>query len=142
MGAVEAQFWIGVHGAVIGEDGRLLVLRRAPSMTYRPSHWDLPGGHLAANEEIHQGLERELVEETGLEVDIGRLLGLNKADDGPYVQMIFACRPKRQNRKLMLHPLEHDAAQWLSITDLRQLPNLIPYLAAILNRGMLDRIEF
>jgi 8-oxo-dGTP diphosphatase len=142
MALVEAQFWIGVHGAVIDEYGRLLVLRRAPSMTYRPGHWDLPGGHLAADEEIHQCLVRELAEETGLEVEIGRLLGLNKAIDGPYVQMIFACRPRRRNCELMLHPQEHDAAQWLMVPELRQLPKLIPYLASILDRGMLDEIEF
>jgi 8-oxo-dGTP diphosphatase len=82
MGVIEAQFWIGVHGAIIGEDRRILLLRRAPAMLYRPRHWDLPGGHLALVEDIHECLHREIREETGLEVERGPLLGLNKANDG------------------------------------------------------------
>jgi 8-oxo-dGTP diphosphatase len=138
----EAQFWIGVHGAIVDDDNRILLLRRAPNMRYRPGHWDLPGGHLARNEDIHECLHREIFEETGLEVELGPLLGLNKANDGPYVQMIFGCRPKPPLRELKLHPHEHDAAQWITVAAMRQLSRLIPYLSAILSRGMLDGIEF
>jgi 8-oxo-dGTP diphosphatase len=137
----ESRFWIGVHGAIVSEGNRILVLRRARDALYRPGHWDLPGGHLAAHEEIQQCLRREVAEETGLEVEIGRLLGLNKAHDGPYVQMFFHCRPKDTVRELRLHPLEHDAAQWITAGQIRELPALIPYLAAILNRGMLDHFK-
>ena len=142
MGVIEAQFWIGVHGAIIGEDRRILLLRRAPTMLYRPGHWDLPGGHLSLNEDIHECLHREIREETGLEVELGPLLGINKANDGPYVQMIFGCRPKPPIRDLRLQPQEHDAAQWIPIAQMRQLPRLIPYLSAIVSRGMLDQIDF
>jgi 8-oxo-dGTP diphosphatase len=142
MGGLEAQFWIGVHGAIVDEGGRILVLRRAPAMLYRPGHWDLPGGHLAIDEEIHECLHREVAEETGLAVELGPLLGLNKASDGPYVQMIFGCRPKESMCEIRLRPHEHDAAQWITVVELRQLPRLIPYLSAILRRGILDRIEF
>jgi 8-oxo-dGTP pyrophosphatase MutT (NUDIX family) len=142
MEALEAQFWIGVHGVIVDDGGHILVLRRAPAMLYRPGHWDLPGGHLAINEEIHECLLREVAEETGLAVELGPLLGLNKASDGPYVQMIFGCRPKESRRELRLRPHEHDAAQWITVAELRQLPRLIPYLSAILSRGILDRIEF
>jgi 8-oxo-dGTP diphosphatase len=141
-GGLEAQFWIGVHGVIVGEGGRLLLLRRAPAMLYRPGHWDLPGGHLTLNEDIHECLHREIAEETGLAVQLGPLLGLNKASDGPYVQMIFSCRPRESPRELRLRPHEHDAAQWITLAELRQLPRLIPYLSSILSRGILDHVEF
>ena len=83
----EQQFWIGVHG-VIEDRGKILVLRRAPSMTYKPGAWDLPGGHLAANETFEQCLAREVAEETGLTIEIDRLLCANKAA-GPYMQLIL-----------------------------------------------------
>ncbi len=142
MGAIEAQFWIGVHGAIIREGNRVLLLRRVPTALYCPGHWDLPGGQLAPHEEIHECLHREIVEETGLAVELGPLLGLNKANDGPYVQMIFGCRPKQPLRELRLQPQEHDAAQWIAVAQMRELPRLIPYLSAILSRGVLDCIEF
>jgi 8-oxo-dGTP pyrophosphatase MutT (NUDIX family) len=123
MGVIEAQFWIGVHGAIIGEDRRILLLRRAPAILYRPRHWDLPGGHLALDEDIHECLHREIREETGLEVERGPLLGLNKASDGPYVQMIFGCRPKQPLRDLRLQPQEHDAAQWMRLHRFANCPD-------------------
>jgi 8-oxo-dGTP pyrophosphatase MutT (NUDIX family) len=142
MEAAEAKFWIGVHGAIVGEGGRILLLRRAPTMRYRAGHWDLPGGHLTLNEEIHECLRREVAEETGLEIELGPLLGLNKANDGPYVQMIFGCRPRLPLREIRLQPQEHDAAQWLTVAQMPGVSRLIPYLSAILSRGMLDRISF
>ena len=33
-------------------------------MIYKPGAWDLPGGHLAANETFEEGLAREVAEET------------------------------------------------------------------------------
>jgi 8-oxo-dGTP pyrophosphatase MutT (NUDIX family) len=141
MEQIEAQFWIGVHGVIVGESGRILLLRRAPGMRYRPGHWDLPGGHLTLYEEIHECLHREVAEETGLEVELGPLLALNKAVDGPYVQMIFACRPKPALGEIRLQPREHDAAQWVTVAEMLRLSPLIPYLSAILKRGVLDRID-
>jgi 8-oxo-dGTP diphosphatase len=74
----EQQFWIGVHG-MIEDRGKILVLKRAPSMIYKPGAWDLPGGHLAANETFEDCLAREVAEDTGLTIAIDRLLCANKA---------------------------------------------------------------
>jgi 8-oxo-dGTP diphosphatase len=132
----EAQFWIGVHG-VIAEEGRILVLRRAPRMVYRPGHWDLPGGHLSVNETMEQCLHRKVAEETGLAVGIDRLIGLNQASDGPYVQVIYACRPVGDRRTVQLCAGEHDEARWIEPSAVAQIGELIPYLAALLRRGMI-----
>jgi 8-oxo-dGTP diphosphatase len=133
----EAQFWIGIHG-VIAQARRVLVLRRAQRTTYRPGHWDLPGGHLAHNETMEECLIREIAEETGLEVEIERMLGLNQAEDGPYVQVIYACRLAGERRAVRLSPNEHDDARWIEAPALGRLEGLIPYLAAVVRRGMLD----
>jgi 8-oxo-dGTP diphosphatase len=136
----EAQFWIGVHG-VIAEGGRILVLRRAARMAYRPGHWDLPGGHLSLNETIEECLHREVAEETGLEVEILRMLGLNQASDGPYVQVIYACRPVGENRAIRLRENEHAEARWVEPGVLSRYDALIPYLSAVLRRGMIDYLS-
>jgi len=59
--------------AVVERDGCALLGRRR----FEPSAglWDIPGGFLQENEHPHDGLRRELREETGLEIEIGEYLG-------------------------------------------------------------------
>ena len=61
-------------GAVVVDEGRVLLARRA----FEPfkGHWDLPGGFLEEGEEPLEGLRRELREETGLDVEADRFLGV------------------------------------------------------------------
>ena len=135
----EAQFWIGVHG-VIEEHGRLLVLRRALRMPYKPGAWDLPGGHLALAETLEECLRREIGEETGLEVEIDRMLGARKAAARPYVQVIYACKPTGSRRELVLQPREHSDARWVKVEELTTLGELIPYLEDAVKWGMLQHV--
>jgi 8-oxo-dGTP diphosphatase len=51
-----------VAKAVIYIDDKILFLRNSQG-------WDLPGGHIKKEEDIKQGLVREIEEETGLKVD-------------------------------------------------------------------------
>jgi 8-oxo-dGTP diphosphatase len=131
----EDQFWVGVHG-VIARGGKLLVLKRAPSMSYKPGTWDLPGGHLAMGESFEECLAREVVEETGLTIATPRLLGIHNSI-GPYLQMIFACTIEHDAHQIRLRPYEHVEARWVAPSQLAEL-ELIPYLEGVLRRGMLD----
>jgi NADH pyrophosphatase NudC (nudix superfamily) len=85
-------------------------------------------------------LTREIAEETTLSITIGPLLGLNQAIDGPYVQLIFACTAP-SFAPIKLQPWEHDDARWLSIDEIVLMDRLIPYLARIVGRGMLDHLR-
>jgi 8-oxo-dGTP diphosphatase len=61
-------------GAVIKDPGgRLLLIKRG----HEPGAglWSLPGGRIEPGETHRQALAREVLEETGLTVDCGRLLG-------------------------------------------------------------------
>jgi|ERR1700691_2161223 8-oxo-dGTP diphosphatase len=137
---MESQFWIGVHG-VIADRGRLLVLRRAPGMLYQPGHWDLPGGHLTLGESLEECLEREVNEETGLQIEIERALGSYKAPPDPYVQVLFGCRPADARRELLLMSSEHVEGRWVTVDELARMGEMIPYLEGVLRRGMLDYLK-
>lgn len=56
---------IGVGGVVI-QEGRVLLVRRGQAPLR--GEWSIPGGALELGETLHQGLRREMLEETGLEV--------------------------------------------------------------------------
>jgi 8-oxo-dGTP diphosphatase len=62
---------VGV-GAVIIEDGRVVLIKRR----YEPlaGQWSLPGGTLEVGETLEAGVAREMLEETGLEVEVGPVI--------------------------------------------------------------------
>ena len=134
----EQQFYVGIHG-VIANRGRLLVLKRAPTMPYRPGSWDLPGGHLATGESTEECLLREVKEETALDVAIDRFLGIHTMRTEPYLQAIYACR-LTVFQSIALRPNEHVEYCWLTPFELESF-ELIPYLAEILKRGLLAHVK-
>jgi len=62
---------VGVGGVVI-DNGRALLIRRA-SEPLR-GEWSIPGGMLELGETLEQGVARELLEETGLQVRVLELI--------------------------------------------------------------------
>jgi mutator protein MutT len=62
---------VGV-GAVIVESGRVVLIRRR----FEPlaGQWSLPGGTLELGETLEEGTAREMLEETGLVVEVGPVI--------------------------------------------------------------------
>jgi 8-oxo-dGTP diphosphatase len=67
-----AKFVCGVCAVVSAEDGQILLLRHR---LWPPHHqWGFPGGWAKAGERHEETVAREVREETGLEVKVGRVL--------------------------------------------------------------------
>ena len=71
---------VGVGGVIIHE-GRALLIRRGSEPLL--GEWSIPGGTLELGETLEEGVARELLEETGLEV---RVLELIEVFDRIYVE--------------------------------------------------------
>ena len=63
--------FVGV-GAVIVQDGQVLLVRRGHAPLQ--GAWSLPGGVVEAGETLEAALVREILEETGLEVQVGPIV--------------------------------------------------------------------
>lgn len=89
---------IGV-GAVIVEGGRVLLVRRDTEPLR--GEWSVPGGMLELGEKLREGVRRESLEETGIEVEVGEVLDVFDSifTDGlgrtqyHYVLIDYLCRP-------------------------------------------------
>lgn len=79
---------VSVAGIVVRDDGRVLVIKRDDN-----GHWEAPGGVLELDESFEAGVQREVLEETGLEVTIERLTGVYKNLTHGIVALVYRCRP-------------------------------------------------
>ena len=52
--------------AVIYDENKVLIVKRSENLEKHAGEWDLPGGHLIEGEDMQDGLQREVWEETGL----------------------------------------------------------------------------
>jgi 8-oxo-dGTP diphosphatase len=88
---------VGVGAIIIERDRVVLVRRGHPPAA---GEWSIPGGVLEVGETLRQAAVREALEETGLRVEVGELLGvydrvLRDADERTryhYVLVDFLCR--------------------------------------------------
>jgi 8-oxo-dGTP diphosphatase len=78
---------VSVAGVIVDDRGRALLIQR------RDNHrWEPPGGVLEPGETIHDGLRREVREETGLDVEPLTLTGVYKNMTRVIVALVFRCK--------------------------------------------------
>ncbi|WP_393098334.1 NUDIX hydrolase [Streptomyces sp. LN325] len=97
---------VSVAGVVVREDGRLLAIRRADNGT-----WELPGGILELDETPEAGVAREVLEETGIHVEVDELTGVYKNMTRGVVALVFRCKPSGGTERTSSESL---AVSWLT----------------------------
>jgi|SRR6516164_6860660 ADP-ribose pyrophosphatase YjhB (NUDIX family) len=83
---------VGVGGVVI-ENGRALLIRRGTEPLL--GQWSIPGGTLELGESLQEGVARELLEETGLQVRVLEMIEtFDRIFREPSPEPVLTARPK------------------------------------------------
>nr|WP_055502080.1 NUDIX domain-containing protein [Nonomuraea pusilla] len=108
-----AKFMVGVTGVVRAADGRVLLLRHRLWPPSRP--WGCPTGYANRSERFEDTVVREVREETGLDVKVGRLL---RVRSGYRLRVEVAYEAELTGGTLAIDPVEILEAKWFSPDDL------------------------
>ncbi|HYO80202.1 MAG TPA: NUDIX hydrolase [Bryobacteraceae bacterium] len=115
---------LGVGALIFDENGRILMVQRGGEPL--KGWWSLPGGVLETGETLAEGVQREVLEETGLQIEpvstfeiFERIMRDPKGRaEYHYVLIDFICRVKGGT----LSPADDCAdAQWMVRPDLESL---------------------
>jgi len=128
---------LDVAAGLVFRDGKLLITQR-PARAHLAGLWEFPGGKREPNETFEECLRRELLEELGIEVEVGRLVGDLTHDylDRSVHLRFYQCRWLRHEPQ----PLHCQALAWISADEISQyeFPAADARLLARLHSDWLD----
>jgi 8-oxo-dGTP diphosphatase len=99
---------VSVMAWIEDEDQKVLLVRQALGFRF----WTLPGGKVKRGESLVKALKRELYEETGLDAEIGSLLGVLDRRDKDAITLLFAAVPKKTSVKVDQNKKEIEKADF------------------------------
>ncbi|KAK9778479.1 hypothetical protein SCAR479_04501 [Seiridium cardinale] len=117
---------VGIFAIISDEEGRILIGRRLSALG--KGHWGFPGGHLEQGEDFFDCVERETLEETGLEIRATKVVGLTNDKfselNKHYVTVFTKCERKdKQQQPQRLEPDKCDGWTWKSWQEIQSMAN-------------------
>src|SRR5438876_6277958 len=110
-------FALSVKVIVTDSQGRCLVLRRSASSRNHAGKWEFPGGKVDPGETFDVALLREVMEETGLDIELASAFGTCESGlaDKQIVYLIMEGTAASADVRLSS---EHDDYKWATPTEL------------------------
>jgi ADP-ribose pyrophosphatase YjhB (NUDIX family) len=127
MGDRDKKIWI-VSGVAVEHKGKFLITQQAQGM-FHEGKWAVPGGVLDSKMTILGNAKKEILEETGLEVEITGLLGILRKDlkpkeptDPEGLVIYFLYHGKAKTHKVKIKKGEISGFKWLALKELKDFP--------------------
>jgi len=77
---------------IINNEGKILIgKKRSDSTKFLSGKWHIPGGSVEEGERYEEALIREIREETGLEISVGRYIGSHKTPTSRREARCYEC---------------------------------------------------
>jgi 8-oxo-dGTP diphosphatase len=124
-------------GLITDDQGRVLITRRRADQPH-PLAWEFPGGKIEPGESPVQALVRELQEEIGVAVEVGRIWDVLHHDYGSFevIMLVYHCWPGQGQRAKCLEVKE---LAWCAPAELGaydMLPADRPLIVRLLDEGV------
>lgn len=117
---------VAVRGLVL-HNKKILLVQRAANEVSAPNVWEFPGGKIEFGETLPQALQREIQEETGLLVEIQKLLFADtfiSSSNREIVVLTYLCTCSNHNVTLSF---EHQNFHWATKEEV--LSTVVPPIA-------------
>lgn len=109
--------YLPVTAAVIERDGMILIARR--KRAFMGNNWEFPGGKLEDNETLEECLKREIREELGIDIAVGKLISSRKhVLNCQSAIILYAYRAEYVSGEIVL--TDHDEIAWVAPEDLQR----------------------
>jgi len=109
---LQQRFTVSAGAVVVDDQRRVLLLKHV----FRTgAGWGVPGGFIGEGEEPEVAIRRELLEETGLELEHAELAFVRTLKRVNHVEIIFRCRP---GGTAAARSLEIKALDWFALDNL------------------------
>jgi ADP-ribose pyrophosphatase YjhB (NUDIX family) len=82
------KFRAAVAAMIFDEQGRILLFKH----TYRKFEWGIPAGGLEYDEQPDKAIVREFFEETGMQINVEKLLLAESSKEDHNISLIFLCK--------------------------------------------------
>jgi len=101
---------------------KIFLPKRAETKKFLPGVYELPGGHVDFGEDPIVGLKREIVEELGMEVEVGDVFSVftytNEIKGSHSIEVIYFAQFISNYSSIELHPEDHSAYGWFAENEL------------------------
>jgi mutator protein MutT len=118
-GALEKPLRLAVRAVIRDGQGRCLLLRRSPTCKAFVGTWEWPGGKADPGESFDVAVRREVVEETGLVIEMTGVAGAFHIEM-PQQHVAVLCLEAKPAGGLFRLSEEHDQSAWAPMPDLLQ----------------------
>jgi len=136
---METKLFVAMKAFIVHK-GKVLILRESTKYVEgtNAARYDVVGGRIKPGQAFDESLRREIREETGLEVTLGRPFYVGewrpvvKGEPWQVVATFLECHADSEKVRLSQ---DHDNAQWIDpkeYTEYNLIPNLIPAFEAYL----------
>lgn len=110
---------VGVGAFILNDNNELLLQKRA--VPAEKDHWCIPGGRLEMFETLENAVIREAKEETDLDIEVIKLMGvcnhIIKEENAHWVATSYLCKIKSGELKIM-EPDKASDMRWFSLDNL------------------------